>query len=223
MPSRVVALQPSWRNVHGAAQTFGATLRALTGPAGATYTIGVDGASYGSVPDGEGRECTACYTATVQPAGSRPAPHWDATADERITPDTLGQDKRWTLHIGGSFSDVPPASPFYRLVETVLHSGVTGGCAAGRYCPAAAATRDQMAVFVLVAKEGAGYRPPACGTPLFGDVPAAHPLCAWIEELARRGVTSGCGAGRYCPQEPVTREQMAAFIGVTLSLALYAA
>jgi hypothetical protein len=78
-----------------------------------------------------------------------------------------------------------------------------------------------MAVFALVAKEGAGYAPPACGAaPMFGDVPTSSPFCPWIEELARRGVVSGCGGGSYCPAGPVTREQMAVFVLRTLDAAL---
>jgi hypothetical protein len=56
---------------------------------------------------------------------------------------------------------------------------------------------------------------------VFKDVPASNPFCRWIEELARRGITSGCGGGNYCPEQPVTREQMAAFVSTTFGLTLY--
>jgi predicted TIM-barrel enzyme len=115
---------------------------------------------------------------------------------------------------------VAAASPFYRFVETLLHHGVTGGCSGGQYCPASATTREQMAVFVLIAREGAGYAPPACATPVFGDVPASSPFCRFIEELARRAVVSGCGGGNYCPSAAVTREQMAVFVLRALDPAL---
>jgi hypothetical protein len=115
---------------------------------------------------------------------------------------------------------VATGSPFYRFIETLLHRGVTGGCDATAYCPDGSVTREQMAVFVLVAKEGAGYAPPACGTPMFGDVPASSPYCRWIEELARRGVVGGCGGGNYCPTSPATREAMAVFVLRTLDPAL---
>ena len=151
---------------------------------------------------------------------TRPAVHWDASAVESILPDTQGQQKQWLLHVGGSFTDVPPSSAFYRFVETLLHHGVTGGCNATQYCPASSTTREQMAVFVLVAKEGAGYLPPACTTPMFPDVPASSPFCRWIEELARRAVVTGCGGGNYCPSNAVTREQMAVFVLRTLDPAL---
>ena len=115
-----------------------------------------------------------------------------------------------------SFTDVSTASAFYRFIETLLHYSVTGGCSPTQYCPASSTTRDQMAVFVLVAKEGTGYVPPACSTPVFDDVPASNPFCRWIEELARRGVVSGCGGGNYCPTCAVTREQMGVFVLRTL-------
>ena len=44
---------------------------------------------------------------------------------------------------------------------------------------------------------------------MFTDVPFDHPYCAWAEQLARDGITNGCDLGRYCPNEPVTRAQLA--------------
>lgn len=46
----------------------------------------------------------------------------------------------------------------------------------------------------------------------FADVPSNDLFYNDIGKLAARGVTVGCGAGNYCPNDPVTREQMAAFI-----------
>jgi hypothetical protein len=46
----------------------------------------------------------------------------------------------------------------------------------------------------------------------FNDVALNHPFYTEIGKLSARGVTLGCGAGNYCPDEAVTREQMAAFI-----------
>jgi hypothetical protein len=55
--------------------------------------------------------------------------------------------------------------------------------------------------------------PRACGgAPMFADVPPGSPFCPWVEELARRGVVSGCGGGNYCPSQDVSREQMAVFV-----------
>jgi hypothetical protein len=58
------------------------------------------------------------------------------------------------------------------------------------------------------------FQPPACvpGQETFNDVPASSPFCPFIEELARRGITGGCGGGNFCPSDPVTRQQMAVFL-----------
>ena len=134
---------------------------------------------------------------------------------ETVTPTAA--TKNWTLHVGNSFTDVPSTSGFYRFVETIFHKGVTGGCGTNIYCPTNSTTREQMAVFVLVSKEGSTYNPPACTPPnLFTDVPETSPFCKWIEELANRGVVSGCGTGLYCPTSPVARDQMAVFVLLTL-------
>ncbi|MGH9380512.1 MAG: S-layer homology domain-containing protein [Thermoanaerobaculia bacterium] len=39
--------------------------------------------------------------------------------------------------------------------------------------------------------------------------------------MAALGVTVGCGDGAYCPANPVTRAQMAAFVTRAFELALY--
>ena len=220
-PGETAELRPSWRNVNGTAQIFTGALSGFAGPPGATYTITDAFADYLIVSNGATQACADCYGVSVSNPPARPALHWDATAIESITPDQHGQQKEWRLHVGKSFMDVPVANAFYRFVETLLHNDVTGGCGAGRYCPGNSTTREQMAVFVLAAKEGAGYVPPACGAPpLFGDVPAGSPYCRWIEELARRTVVGGCGGGNYCPAAAVTRDQMAVFVLRTLDASI---
>jgi hypothetical protein len=46
----------------------------------------------------------------------------------------------------------------------------------------------------------------------FNDVPPAHLFYTEIGKIYARGITIGCGGGNYCPDDAVTREQMAAFI-----------
>jgi hypothetical protein len=216
-PGETVDVGPAWRNVNGAAQSFTGTLGPLTGPAGAVYTTTDASGLYGTVVSGITAPCFDCYAVSVSAPATRPAIHWDAAAVESLAPDALGQTKPWALHVGASFTDVPLASPFYPFIETLLHHSVTGGCSATEYCPASPTPRSQMAVFALVAREGAGYVPPPCGaTPMFPDVPPASLFCRWIEELARRGVVGGCGGGNYCPASPVTRAEMAVFVLATL-------
>ncbi len=46
----------------------------------------------------------------------------------------------------------------------------------------------------------------------FLDVSQAHPFHAFVETILRSGVTAGCGTGIFCPEEAITRAQMAVFL-----------
>jgi S-layer homology domain len=52
----------------------------------------------------------------------------------------------------------------------------------------------------------------------FGDVPTNHPFFQFVEALATSGITAGCGGGNYCPDNPLTRGQMAVFLAKALGL-----
>lgn len=54
-------------------------------------------------------------------------------------------------------------------------------------------------------------------TAVFDDI-CDSPFVADIEWLAAQGITSGCAQGRFCPADPVTRGQMAAFLSSALGL-----
>ena len=219
-PNETVAMAPTWRNTHSVAFGLTGTLSNHVGPTGGTYGIPDTDASYGTINANASASCSAtgdCYSVS-NTMTSRPATHWDSTADEDVTGGPEPITKTWTLHIGESFTDVPAANLFYRFIETLLHRGVTGGCTSSTYCPTSSTSREQMAVFVLVSKDQAAPPPAACvaGSEMFADVPAGSPFCRWIEELARRGVVSGCGGGNYCPLATATREAMAVFVLRTL-------
>jgi trimeric autotransporter adhesin len=221
-PNETVVVAPTWLNTGTQALALNGAFTNHTGPAGPTYAIPDAAASYGTIAVGGNASCTAtgnCYS-LANSAATRPQTHWDSTVVETVTPTSTA--KTWTLHVGNSFSEVPPTSPFFRFIETLLHRGVTGGCTPTTYCPSSSTTREQMAVFVILSKEPPGYVPPGCvaGAEAYDDVPATSPFCRWIEELSRRGVVSGCGGGNYCPASPVSREQMAIFVLKTLDPAL---
>jgi len=116
------------------------------------------------------------------------------------------------------FNDVPCSSGFAPWIDELSARGVTAGCGVGNYCPTDPVTRGQMAVFLLRTKDGNSYTPPPCVTPVFNDVPCSSGLAIWINELANRGITAGCGGGNYCPGNPVTRGQMAVFLTTTFVL-----
>jgi hypothetical protein len=120
-----------------------------------------------------------------------------------------------------TFADVQPVHPFsaasniwyYDFVHKLFNNGITGGCQTSPnllYCPNDTVTRAQMAVFLEKGIHTSAFTPP--------DVPATfndtsgHWAEDWIEALKSDGVTSGCGNGNYCPENPVTRAQMAVFL-----------
>jgi hypothetical protein len=59
---------------------------------------------------------------------------------------------------------------------------------------------------------------PAPASATFGDVPTGHPFFQFVEALVASGITAGCGGGNYCPEDPVTRGQMAVFLSAALGL-----
>ena len=207
-----VIVEPAWKNVNPYSLTFTGGATNYTGPSGPLYMINDNAANYGSIAASATGDCYSatpghdCYMMSV--SGARPTAHWDTTFLETLS---QGTPKVWTLHVGESFTDVPTSQQFYAFIENIFHNGITGGCGSGVYCPTSPVTRAQMSVFLLKAKNGASYVPPAC-TQIFNDVPCPSQYADWIEELYHEGITGGCGGGNYCPNGPVTRAQMSAFL-----------
>jgi hypothetical protein len=106
---------------------------------------------------------------------------------------------------GGTFVD-DDGSPHEADIEAIAAEGITRGCDVDRFCPEDSVTRGQMAAFLVRAL---GLE--ATGTGGFTDT-AGSVFAADIDRLAAAGITRGCGTTRYCPDDPVTRGQMAAFL-----------
>jgi peptidyl-Lys metalloendopeptidase len=122
---------------------------------------------------------------------------------------------------GAVFADVPLSYWVDSWIEKLYADGITNGCVASplAYCPDDPVTRAQMAKFLLMAKHGASYTPPDVGASTgFGDVSTSDWAAAWIKQLAAEGITSGCGGGNYCPENSVTRAEMAKFLVLTFGL-----
>ncbi len=119
-----------------------------------------------------------------------------------------------TITIGtyeGTFAD-DDSSPFVNDIEWLADTGVTRGCNPPHntlFCPTQVVTRGQMAAFLSRALEYSSA--PSAG---FGDT-VGHTFEADIDKLAAEGVTLGCNPptnDQFCPDDPVTRGQMAAFL-----------
>ncbi len=118
------------------------------------------------------------------------------------------------LDYQGSFLD-DDASVFQADIEWLFAANITFGCNPpknDRFCPNNSVTRGQMAAFLTRALNLSAA--PSAG---FIDT-TGHIFAADIDKLAAAGITRGCGDGtRFCPDSPVTREQMAAFLVRALS------
>lgn len=112
---------------------------------------------------------------------------------------------------GSVFLDVAADDFASDFIEQFYSDGITAGCGNNSYCPDAEVSRAQMAVFLLRAKYGSGYSPPTA-TGVFNDVDLSYWAVHWIEALAEEGITDGCGNGNYCPEDSVSRAQMAVFL-----------
>ena len=109
------------------------------------------------------------------------------------------------------FSDVLPTAYYFDAVNLLKGKDVTSGCGPTLYCPLNNVTRSQMAVFIIRGIYG-GDDFSFSSTPHFSDVPTGAFGFQWIQKMFELGITSGCTATTYCPNDPVTRAQMAVFI-----------
>lgn len=113
---------------------------------------------------------------------------------------------RWTpfLDIMGDF--------FEAEIRWLAAEGITFGCTNTKYCPAAGLTRGQAAS-LLARFLGLA----ASGSDAFGDDDGSVHEGA-IDALADAGITLGCAPGLFCPDDILTRAQMASLLARALGL-----
>jgi hypothetical protein len=112
------------------------------------------------------------------------------------------------------FNDVPPRNVFYSFIDRLAVLQITLGCTPDHasYCPRDPVLRQQMSAFLLRAL--GEFDPPTPATQRFGDVPPNNVFYSFIDRMAVVGITLGCTPDHslFCPNDPVTRAQMAAFL-----------
>jgi SpoIID/LytB domain protein len=91
-------------------------------------------------------------------------------------------------------------------------AGITTGVTPTSFAPGRAVTRGQMASFL-----DRTFALPAGEPGRFTDVTGGVHAAA-IEAIAAAGITQGCTATSFCPDAPVTRDQMASFLARALGL-----
>lgn len=106
------------------------------------------------------------------------------------------------------FRDVSASDYYYDAVKWAAEEGITSGTSADLFSPSAPCTRAQMVTFLW----RAAGSPNVGGALTFTDVADSAYYAPAVRWAASVGVTSGTGAGRFSPDDPCTRGQMAAFL-----------
>ena len=130
----------------------------------------------------------------------------------------LGDADVGAAAVGSSrFADVDAAEWWAPFVERLAQLELTVGCRQEplRYCPHRVASRAQVASFLVRAFD-LGEAPSSAG---FVDT-AGSTHESNIDALAASGITVGCSQEplRFCPDEPVSRAQMASLLARALGL-----
>ena len=188
--------------------------------------VEISGAAF-AAPDAE-----TVFTATVTGTTRRHTLNWAAAGPEEFTAASDGE--RFTLipPTGGAYTITVTATSaggdtltdtatltvfgditghqFVNEIAWLAEEGITQGCAAHSYCPSNPVTRAQMASFLARALDLETPRQRAG----FTDVGATSVHAANIEALFAAHITTGCKQEplQYCPNRPITRAQMAAFL-----------
>jgi hypothetical protein len=213
------------------ARTVTATFT-LSTPTNHLLTVSLGGNGNGLVTSNPagincGTTCSASFmaginvTLTATPLSGANFSGWSGacTGTNTTCVVSMNQDQwvtaTFTVPTSQIFSDVPPSYWAFDWINKLYNAGITQGCGVNplRYCPEQVVNRAQMAIFLEKGMHGSSYTPPPVGSSTgFFDVPPSHWAAPWIKQLALDGITAGCGGGNYCPDAPVTRDQMAVFI-----------
>lgn len=127
---------------------------------------------------------------------------FDATLGTGVTGGALvhtAQPSEW--YCDTCLVDMTPSTTSFG--DAALQVGQTFRDAGGTTLAVLSRTATQLAVSVTTAAR-----------PTYADVPATHVGYASIETLAWHGIALECGTNplRYCPDQPITRAEMAAFV-----------
>ena len=110
----------------------------------------------------------------------------------------------------GTFSDVPESAWFHDAVEYVYSHDLFQGTSAAEFSPYGTMTRAMMATVLgrLAQADPADY----AGTSAFTDVTPGSWYAPYVAWAAAAGIADGVGQGRFAPDDPITRAQMATFL-----------
>ena len=109
-----------------------------------------------------------------------------------------------------SFPDVAENAAYAQAVDYVSQAGIMVGDDKGNFAPEKTVTRAEMATILCnVLEENQGLTTDGS---VFTDVPAQHWANRYVVKAAELGLVSGYGNGKFGPEDPITREQLAVML-----------
>ena len=137
--------------------------------------------------------------------------HWKKNADPidpiiPILPGIIGGNTGSNIKL--PFGDVTVSDWFYDDVRYVYANGIMDGTSSDRFAPNAPLTRA-MIVTILYRMDGS---PAMSGASDFKDVDSNKWFAKAVAWAAANGIVNGYGSGLFGPNDPVTREQLAAIL-----------
>ena len=152
-----------------------------------------------------------CRTAGPNPNGGVPGPSGDV-------PGPSGGGREDEQPEPADFEDVDPESVHATNIDTLFAADITTGCSRQplRYCPDDFVTRAQIATLLARALNLDAPQQPAG----FEDVDPESVHATNIDTLFAADITTGCSRQplRYCPDDFVTRAQIATLLARALNL-----
>lgn len=142
---------------------------------------------------------------------------WDLSADGASLPDLRPAPElpvvsaptgAQAVQMPLSFQDVNAGDWYYDAVAAMVHEGLMNGLSEQEFAPHAPVSRA-MLVTILHRAEGlpkAGQENP------FSDVPEEQWYTEAVLWAAENGLVLGIGDGRFAPEEPVSRQQLAVIL-----------
>ena len=121
--------------------------------------------------------------------------------------------------LAGPYEDVAADRYYTDPIVELATRGVFEGteCGEGLFCPDSPILRWEMAVWMVRIVDGEDPEP--SGGTRFGDVAAGVWWASHTERMAELEITTGCGDGtNFCPDEPISRSYMAAFLARAFDL-----
>lgn len=114
--------------------------------------------------------------------------------------------------VPGKYLDIPPGASYLEQVETLDKWGIVNGVGDGLYAPERPATRAEMSVILCRMLELPLETDPNTPHAFFDARPENCWAWAYIDALAKAGITNGTGEGYYNPNRLLTRAETATFM-----------